>query len=177
MAIYTYTIFDADPQSSSGTAWPSHEDIEIEADSDADAIEEVESVMSVEAAGLNPSDGYEAGQSLHALVWSDDGSVVGQPRHELTDDDLGTEPEPAGKWVITNDRGQQIKLGDLDDGVVAYDESGSDVDLDDLSERAEELADAGYGNRASRRILIWESEEDSQNDDGARAIASARWVE
>ncbi len=91
MATYTYTIFDADPQSSSGAQWPSHQDIEIEADCDADAVEEVESVMSVEAAGLNPSDGYEAGNSIHAIVWSDDGTIVGQPSYELTHQDLGTD--------------------------------------------------------------------------------------
>lgn len=90
---YTYTIFDADPQSSSGTEWPSHHDLEIEADSDADAIEEVESVMSVQAAGLNPSDGYEAGESIHAIVWAEDGAIVGQPSYELTHEDLGTEED------------------------------------------------------------------------------------
>lgn len=79
-------------------------------------------------------------------------------------------------WIITNECGRQIDVSDLDEGVVAYDESGFEIDLDDLSERPEELADGGYGNRASRRILIWASEADSQNDDGAKAIASARWV-
>ena len=55
---YTYTIFDADPSASSGTAWPTHQDIEIEAASDEDALEAVRDVMSIESAGLSAADGY-----------------------------------------------------------------------------------------------------------------------
>jgi hypothetical protein len=87
--LYTYTIFDANPHASSGTAWPSHDDIELEADSDAEAVDAVRDTMSTEAAGLSPADGYEPGQRLFALVWSDDRTIVGEPTYELTHEDLG----------------------------------------------------------------------------------------
>lgn len=90
---YTYTIFDSNPNSSSGTEWPTHVDMEIEAASDAEAIEEVRDVMSTEASGLNTSDGYAVGNEIHAIVWSEDGTIVGQPRYELTHEDLGVETD------------------------------------------------------------------------------------
>jgi hypothetical protein len=86
---YTYTLFDAHPNSSSGTAWPSHEDIAIEAESDDEAIEAVRDVMSIEAAGLDTADGYDVGQRLYALVWDADSMIVGDPTYELTAEDLG----------------------------------------------------------------------------------------
>jgi hypothetical protein len=86
---YTYTIYDSGPHSSSGTAWPTHEDIEIEAGSDEEAIEAVRDIMSTEAAGLNPTDGYDVGQRLYACVWDSDQVIVGEPTYTLTDDDLG----------------------------------------------------------------------------------------
>lgn len=89
MAKYTYTIFDANPNSSSGTEWPTHDDVALEVDSDAEAIEEVRSVMESEAAGLNTSDGYRPGDTLHALVWDEDGTIVGTPTYDLTHKDLG----------------------------------------------------------------------------------------
>lgn len=83
-------------------------------------------------------------------------------------------------WTITDNRNAatSIKriLAEYPDAV-AYDESGFDVDLDDLADDSAALADAGYSDRASRRILVWATEEDSQNDTGARAIASAEWEE
>lgn len=91
MASYLYTIFDANPNTSSGTAWPTHEDVELEADSDEEAIEEVRDVMSTEAAGLSTSDGYEVGDLLHAIVWDEDGTIIGTPTYELTAEDLGVE--------------------------------------------------------------------------------------
>lgn len=87
-ATYTYTIFDGEPNSWSGTEWPTHTQIEIEAESAADACDDVESVMSVEAAGLNACDGYSAGDVLHAIVWDADGIIVGTPTYTLTDEDI-----------------------------------------------------------------------------------------
>lgn len=81
---YTYTIFDANPNSSSGTAWPSHSDVEIEADSDENAVAEVRDVMEIEAAGLSAANGYVAGDCLHAIVWDEDGVIVGMPTHQVT---------------------------------------------------------------------------------------------
>jgi hypothetical protein len=95
MSTYTYTIYDSDPHTSGGTAWPSHEDIEIEAASDEEAINAVRDVMSVEAAGLNQADGYEVGQTLYALVWDPYAALVGEPTYELTAEDLGVEDEAA----------------------------------------------------------------------------------
>jgi len=91
MTTYTYTIFDHDPQSTDGNNWPTHTQITIDADSDAEAVEDVADVLSVEAAGLNPSDGYDPGDTIHAIVWDEDGSIVGQPTYILTHDDLGIE--------------------------------------------------------------------------------------
>lgn len=85
---YTYTIFDADPNASSGTAWPTHTDVEIAADTDAEAIDAVRDAMEIEAAGLSAADGYEVGQRLYAIVWSEDGTIVGMPTYTLTDEDV-----------------------------------------------------------------------------------------
>lgn len=89
MATYTYTIFDADPGVSGPTQWSDHEDVEVEADSDSEAAAHVSAILETEAAGLNPSDGYEVGQTIYALVWGDDGAVVRKLSYEITADDLG----------------------------------------------------------------------------------------
>lgn len=86
---YTFTIFDAAPNTSSGTAWDTHTDVELTAAFDADAVREVREVMASEAAGLSTADGYEVGDAIHAIVWSEDGTIVGQPTYELTAADLG----------------------------------------------------------------------------------------
>ena len=57
----------------------------------------------------------------------------------------------------------------------AADESGFEIDPQEMIDNAETVADAGYGDRESRRILFWESEEDSENDPGQKSIAEARW--
>jgi hypothetical protein len=59
--------------------------------------------------------------------------------------------------------------------LVAYDESGFDISLPDFEDRPEELADDGYFDRASRRILFWATEADSVHDAGEQAVAEARW--
>lgn len=60
--------------------------------------------------------------------------------------------------------------------LVAYDESGFGIPLSDFDD-GEALADAGYCRRDTRRILLWACEADSEMDDGAKAIAEARWSE
>jgi len=107
---YTYTIFDANPHSSSGTAWPTHQDVEIQAESDEGAIEVASDVMSTEAAGLNSEDGYDAGQLLYALVWNDEETIVGEPTYEVTAEDLGLETKAerlarAAKHIDATDLG------------------------------------------------------------------------
>lgn len=119
MAKYTYTIFDANPNSSSGTEWPTHEDREIDADSDDEAIDDVRDVMSAEAAGLNTSDGYEVGQLLHALVWDEDGTIVGTPTYELTAEDLGVE-EPVDHAARLARAAKHIDARELGDDVWAH---------------------------------------------------------
>lgn len=116
MGKYTFTIFDADPNSSSGTAWDTHTDVELEADSDAAAVAEVLDTMTIEGAGLNPSDGYEVGQSLHAIVWSEDETIVGQPTYELTHEDLGvpTDEERAAERLAR--AAKHVDAVDLGDG-------------------------------------------------------------
>lgn len=59
--------------------------------------------------------------------------------------------------------------------LVAYDESGWDVDIDDFIDDPEGLADAGYVDRDQRRILFWATEEESENDPGHRTVACAEW--
>lgn len=87
MARYTYTIFDSNPHETSGTAWPSHTSADVEAETDADACDQVANIMGNEAEGLYASDGYEPGQRLWALVWSD-GTIVGEPTYTITAEDL-----------------------------------------------------------------------------------------
>lgn len=80
-------------------------------------------------------------------------------------------------WIITDTQGRTITVDELPDDAYACDESGFEVDLGDLREsgEAEQLADSGYFGREQRRILIWDSEEASEDDPGTRAIASAEW--
>ena len=59
----------------------------------------------------------------------------------------------------------------------AADESGFEIDPQDMLDDPETVAGAGYGARETRRILFWASEEESDNDPGQRSIAEARWVE
>jgi hypothetical protein len=128
MGKYTYTIFDASPQSSSGTEWPTHSDVAVEADSNEEAIEEVRDEMAGEAKGLNPSDGYSVGEDIHAIVWDEDGTIVGQPTYELTYDDLGlTEPksrEEAIAWAREAEEGDCLCEWE-DDGLDADSDPGS----------------------------------------------------
>lgn len=88
MSKYTYTIYDANPHTSSGTAWPTHQEVEIEAESDEDVLSEVEEIMETEAAGLSSADGYDVGQHLYALVWDSADIIVGQLTYALTTEDL-----------------------------------------------------------------------------------------
>lgn len=72
MAKYTYTIFDADPQSSSGTAWDTHTKVEIEADTSYAALEIACDVAERESVHGE----YEPGDRIWALVWDADGVLV-----------------------------------------------------------------------------------------------------
>lgn len=166
MASYRYTIFDANPSNSSGTAWPTHEDIEIECDSDEDAIDEVRSVMQVEAAGLNPSDGYEIGDTLHSIVWDGEGiHLTGCPTYTLTAEDLGLD-EPAERMSIGDARtwALQAEAGDYlieydDDGLTAETDPGSRCGFgdDELAEIERILRDRDLTLRADDTGLCAEA--------------------
>lgn len=90
---YTYTIFDDDPSSSSGVDWTDHADIEIEADDDDDAVDQVLAIMSAEAAGLRVEDGYRPGYRIYALIWDDEGVIIAQPVYRITAEDLGVDDD------------------------------------------------------------------------------------
>lgn len=87
---FTYSIFDSDP-SAGGHAWPSHDDVPIEADSPEEAESDVLDEVQVQAAGLNREDDYDVGDRLYALVWDEYGTVVADPTYDLTEEDLGAE--------------------------------------------------------------------------------------
>ena len=83
-------------------------------------------------------------------------------------------------FQITTSTGRRDTIESLIAGypdLYAADESGFEVAPQDMLDDAETVADAGYGDRESRRILFWESEQDSDNDPGERSIAEARWEE
>jgi hypothetical protein len=94
MAQYTYTIYDANPMQANGMAWPSHEDIEIEADSDEEVMDDVRDVMSVEAAGLKTGDGYDVGQTLYALIHDvESDTLLDIVTYEITAEDLSVDQD------------------------------------------------------------------------------------
>lgn len=88
MAQFTYTIYDSNPHWNNAGVWPSHQDVDIEADSADEAAEDVQDELDVHAAGLSAVDGYDVGQTLHALVWDEDGQIVAEPTRVLTEEDL-----------------------------------------------------------------------------------------
>ena len=59
----------------------------------------------------------------------------------------------------------------------AADESGFEIDPEDIRDDPELVVDSGYGSRWSRRILFWANQEESVNDPGINSIAEARWEE
>lgn len=86
---HTYTIFDADPNTSGACSWDDHQDVEILADDADDARSQVEHILESVASECNPSDGYEVGQRIYAIVWDEDGAIVAKLSYELTAEDLG----------------------------------------------------------------------------------------
>jgi hypothetical protein len=78
---YTYTIFDAPPSMSGGTAWPSHENVEVEADSPEEALEVALSEAEIYG---DTCDEYDDGYVLYVLVWDADGIVVADGTHTVS---------------------------------------------------------------------------------------------
>lgn len=89
MATYTYTIYDADPNSCGGCEWPTHDGLEIEADDNGEAITEVRAALESAALEARPEDGYAIGQTLYAQITGPDETIVATITHELTASDLG----------------------------------------------------------------------------------------
>jgi hypothetical protein len=65
---YAYTIFDANPHQSGSCAWPTHTDVEVEAVSAEEALEEA--LTEAEIHGDTCGE-YETGDVLYVLVWED----------------------------------------------------------------------------------------------------------
>ena len=81
-------------------------------------------------------------------------------------------------WKITDCYGCSTTIDDLREAypnLVAFDESGFEVDIDEFLGDPIGFSGAGYVNRVDRRILFWENEEESKDDEGVHAIASAIW--
>ena len=89
---YQYTIYDADPDVSSGGALLDAEDISIEADTLDEAIDDVRTAVEVYAAGLQAED-YQPGDMLYALVWHDGGTE--RLTYTITAEDLGISGDDA----------------------------------------------------------------------------------
>lgn len=83
-------------------------------------------------------------------------------------------------WAITTDTGRSTSIESLMDeydDLYAADESGFEVDPQQMIDAPEMIADAGYAGREYRRILFWANEAESDNDPGQNAVAEARWEE
>lgn len=93
MYSYCYTIFDDNPNTSSGTAWPDYKEKDLIAESDSEAIEIVYEVMEMEAKGLHVKDGYHVNDKLYAIVWFIDNNnqnvEVDTITYTITKEDLG----------------------------------------------------------------------------------------
>lgn len=94
MATYKMTIFDADPNGSSGTNWPHYTRVAFDADDNAEAEEHVRDALEDAAEGCHRDD-YSIGQRIYALAWSDDGACVARESYALTARDLGYQPMTA----------------------------------------------------------------------------------
>lgn len=86
----TYTIFDGDG-SGSGTAWPAHEEVEVEGDDLAEVIETVRDALDVAAYECSSADGYAVGDTITAMVYHDGGTEF--VHHTLTAEEIGTDAE------------------------------------------------------------------------------------
>ena len=86
--LFVYSVYDSNPATASEPAWPSHADVEIEADTAEEAVSDVRDALEVAAAGLSAADGYEIGQRIFAIIWHADGTVVASPTYSITEEDL-----------------------------------------------------------------------------------------
>ena len=83
MPLFTYSIFDSDPNVSGPSAWPDHDDVEVEADSAKDVLDEaLEEARSVGGACGE----YAPDDRLWVLVWDEDGIMVAADATLVGDD-------------------------------------------------------------------------------------------
>lgn len=80
----TYTVFDDDPTTTSGTDWPTARRVEF--DYDGDPARELERVLETAAGSCHPND-YDVGHVLYAIAWRD-GRQVATAQRVLTEEDL-----------------------------------------------------------------------------------------
>lgn len=76
-------------------------------------------------------------------------------------------------WIITDEQNRETTVERLIEqypNLIALDESSFEIDINDFADEPEGLADDGYGNRASRRILFWENADETENDPVAEAV-------
>ena len=92
---YTYTIFDAPAAGSGDVAWPHATQIEVEADSAEEAIEEAMGALASGADDCRRADGYTVGQRIYVTVWDESGAIVHEGSVELTEEHLGEDEEVA----------------------------------------------------------------------------------
>lgn len=83
--VYTYSIFDADPNSSTDMQWPGHNRAKLAAKDLGAAEARVKEIMS--GARFDEADGYEVGQRIYSLIW-EDGVIVASPGYTLTAEDI-----------------------------------------------------------------------------------------
>jgi hypothetical protein len=83
MEKYAYTIFDANPANSGSVAWPSHDEVEIEASSPEEAL--VAGLKEARKEG-EASGAYNDGDELWVIVWDDDGIIVAEGNISLSTD-------------------------------------------------------------------------------------------
>lgn len=88
MTQYTYTIFDGN-SCRIGTTF--------EAESVGDALAQVAEFLKATASEFPVWD-YPPGHVIHAIIWREDGAVIGSLPHELTVEDLGADKSNVRQW-------------------------------------------------------------------------------
>lgn len=82
---YEYNIFD-DPQG--GDPWYPDGDVTVGAESEAEAIEEIEMRLARACRNLPVNAGYTVGQIITAHVWNRNGALIASPTYTLRKQDM-----------------------------------------------------------------------------------------
>lgn len=177
---WRYSIFDADPQSSTGTVWTDHDNVELDAESDEDAIDQVRELLQDEASGLNISDGYCVGDQIHALVWRDGETIIAQPKYTLTLDDLSVDKDCVERWetvdsyVATYDDDNDIGEGACDVDVQIGEAGGVwFIRTRDDGGGSDEATDEGFATEDEAREAVTQFVEEQREKVEAEANEDA----